>query len=190
MRTARVPDLTFSTIYVQPQVAKLVAGPALGPGQVPIPCQRRLAAGERSSPLQPSFSHLWAFRWGPQVLFVGLWHPITIKYLYTSIYLHPHKPSLTPSCKSTQLFRGTSPCTSDEFVHCTLSHPPGVICFSSHVSPNGLRTLQKKHREPWHKVSMVDEALDAKQSAKLGAQQDVPESAATWEANSLNHFGS
>ena len=48
----------------------------------------------------------------------------------------------------------------------------------------------KKHREPWHKVSMVDEALDAKQSAKLGAQQDVPESAATWEANSLNHFGS
>lgn len=37
---------------------------------------------------------------------------------------------------------------------------------------------------------MVDEALDAKQSAKLGAQQDVPESAATWEANSLNHFGS
>jgi hypothetical protein len=41
-----------------------------------------------------------------------------------------------------------------------------------------------------HKVSMVDEALDAKQSAKLGAQQDVPKSAATWEANSLNHFGS
>lgn len=128
---------------------------------------------------------------------------MTSHYHQIPIYLHPHKPSLTPSCKSTQLFRGTSPCTSDEFVHCTLSHPPGVICFSSHVSPNGLRTLQKKHREPWHmlgctaffmsashKVSMVDEALDAKQSAKLGAQQDVPKSAATWEANSLNHFGS